>query len=284
MKRYKAAGSYGIATVLSAMFASNAIAETTLERIQRTGEVRIGYANESPFAFTKMDGAVTGESPEVARKVFAKLGVKKVDTVLTEWGSLIPGLRAGRFDVIASGTYITPVRCQQVAFSEPIDRIQDTVMTLPGNPKAVHSYPDVAKNPDLKLAVIAGSVELTYAKEEGVKEGQLMQVADSPELVQAVLTRRADAAASTNLTMREFEGKYNGKVSAEPNFTDDPKHNGYSAFAFRPEDKDLRDAVNKVLKGYIGSEDHLTTISAFGFNKLNLPDRTTKELCGGNTQ
>ena len=25
-------------------------AETTLQRIQRTGEVRIGYANESPFA------------------------------------------------------------------------------------------------------------------------------------------------------------------------------------------------------------------------------------------
>ncbi|MPW20399.1 ectoine/hydroxyectoine ABC transporter substrate-binding protein EhuB [Paraburkholderia sp. CNPSo 3157] len=266
------------------MFATNASAETTLERIQRTGEVRIGYANESPFAFTKLDGSVTGESPEVAKKVFAKLGVKKVDTVLTEWGSLIPGLRAGRFDVIASGTYVTPARCQQVAFSEPIDRIQDTVMTLPGNPKAIHSYPDVAKNPDLKLAVIAGSVELVYAKEAGVKEAQLLQVGDSPELVQAVLTRRADAAASTNLTMREFAGKYNGKVSAESNFTDDPKHNGYSAFAFRPEDTDLRDAVNKILKGYVGSEDHLSTISVFGFNKQNLPDKTTKELCAGKAQ
>jgi polar amino acid transport system substrate-binding protein len=266
------------------MVATNAGAETTLERIQRTGEVRIGYANESPFAFTKLDGTVTGESPEVAKQVFAKLGVKKVDTVLTEWGSLIPGLRAGRFDVIASGTYITPARCQQVAFSEPIDRIQDTVLTLPGNPKGIHSYPDLAKNPGLKVVVAAGSVELAYAKEEGVKEGQILQVADAPEQVQAVLAGRADAAASTNLTLREFADKYKGKVTAEPNFTDNPKHNGYSAFAFRPEDTDLRDAVNKVLKGFVGSEEHLTTISAFGFNKQNLPDKTTKELCAGNPQ
>ncbi|MGN6319521.1 MAG: ectoine/hydroxyectoine ABC transporter substrate-binding protein EhuB, partial [Trinickia sp.] len=27
-------------------------AETTLQRIQRTGVVRIGYANEKPFAYT----------------------------------------------------------------------------------------------------------------------------------------------------------------------------------------------------------------------------------------
>jgi polar amino acid transport system substrate-binding protein len=284
MKIYKAAGFLGVCSFVAATFSGPAAAETTLARIQRTGELRIGYANESPFAFTKLDGTVTGESPEVARKVFAKLGVKKVDTVLTEWGSLIPGLRAGRFDVIASGTYITPARCQQVAFSEPIDRIQDTVLTLPGNPKGIHSYGDIAKNPALKVSVAAGSVELSYAKEEGVKDSQILQVADAPEQVQAVLTGRADAAASTDLTLREFADKYKGKVVAEPNFVDDPKHTGYSAFAFRPEDADLRDSVNKILKSFVGSEEHLSTIKPFGFTQKNLPDKTTKDLCGASYQ
>src|SRR3546814_3933855 len=73
-----------------------ALAETTLERVQQTGTVRIGYANEAPFAYTTLDGKITGESPEIARVIFAKLGVEKVKGVLTEWGSLIPGLRAGR--------------------------------------------------------------------------------------------------------------------------------------------------------------------------------------------
>ena len=62
--------------------------------------------------------------------MFAKLGVKKVDAVLTEWGALIPGLKAGRFDVIAAGMYITPERCKQVAFADPQNQIPDTLLTM----------------------------------------------------------------------------------------------------------------------------------------------------------
>ena len=32
-------------------------------------------------------------------------------------GFVIPGLNAGRFDLIAAGLFITPERCEQVAFS-----------------------------------------------------------------------------------------------------------------------------------------------------------------------
>src|SRR6218665_4051152 len=89
-------GMLGILCIMVAgpLQASAASAETTLQRIVRTSEVRIGYGNENPFAYTTPDGVVTGESPEIARKVFARLGVKKVDAVLTEWGGLVP--RGGR--------------------------------------------------------------------------------------------------------------------------------------------------------------------------------------------
>ena len=342
-------------------YASAASAETTLQRIQRTGEVRIGYANETPFAYTTPDGTVTGESPEIAKKVFAKLGVKKVDAVLTEWGSLIPGLRAGRFDVIAAGMYVTPERCKQVAFANPQYKIQDTLLTvsggakppsnggenallwarprshpapvfcpfaasrirfaklrlpltplrdillgscskivpgklappfnvgfrppftltLKGNPKNLQSYADVAKNPDAKLAVMAGSVELGYARDSGVKDGQLLQVPDTTAQLQAVRAGRADAAAGTALTMKGLAAKAGPTVEAIPKFTDDTKHTGYGALAFRPDDTDLRDAVNQQLKAWLGTPDHLKTVTTFGFDKTNLPDKTTAELCGG---
>src|SRR5258708_27654798 len=91
MKLKRVSGMLGALSIAAAAglaaHAATANAETTLQRIQRTGEVRIGYANESPFAYTTPDGTVTGESPEIAKKVFAKLGVKKVDAVLTEWGT-----------------------------------------------------------------------------------------------------------------------------------------------------------------------------------------------------
>jgi polar amino acid transport system substrate-binding protein len=285
MKLKRVSGMLGALSIAAAAglvaHAATANAETTLQRIQRTGEVRIGYANESPFAYTTPDGTVTGESPEIAKKVFAKLGVRQVDAVLTEWGSLIPGLRAGRFDVIAAGMYVTPERCKQVAFANPQYQIQDTLLTLKGNPKNLQSYADVGKNPDAKLAVMAGSVELGYARESGVKDGQLLQVPDTTAQLQAVRAGRADAAAGTALTMKGLAAKAGPTVEAIPKFTDDPKHTGYGALAFRPDDTDLRDAVNQQLKAWLGTPDHLKTVAPFGFDKSNLTDKTAAELCAG---
>lgn len=72
--------------LLGALSASLAQAETALERIKSTGTIRIGYANEAPFAFTDTSGKVTGESPEIATEVFKQMGITKVEPVLTEWG------------------------------------------------------------------------------------------------------------------------------------------------------------------------------------------------------
>ena len=280
MKRNRVLGAAGALVIAACAATTAAQAETTLQRIERTGEVRIGYANEKPFAYTTPDGTVTGESPEIARKVFAKLGVKKVDAVLTEWGSLIPGLKAGRFDVIAAGMYVTPERCKQVAFADPQYQIKDTLITLPGDPKNLHSYADVAKT-DASLALMAGTVEVGYARASGVKDSQLLLVPDTTAQLQAVRAHRADAAAGTALTMKDLAAKMPGQVEAQQKFVDDPSHTGYGALAFRPEDTDLRDAVNKVLHGWLGTPDHLKTVAPFGFDKSNLPDKTTAQLCAG---
>ncbi len=177
--------------------AASAQAATTLETVKQNSSIRIGYANETPFAFTETDGRVTGESPEIAKAIFAKMGIKQVDGVLTEWGSLIPGLRAGRFDVIAAGMYITPARCKQVLFTDPQYQLPDALLTAKGNPKALHSYEDIAKNPEVKLAIMAGTVNLAYARDSGVKDAQILQVPDTTAQLQAVRAGRADAAVGT---------------------------------------------------------------------------------------
>ena len=262
---------------LAASFASQA--ETTLERIQSTGTVRIGYANEAPFAYTETSGKVTGESPEIATKVFTAMGVKKVEPVLTEWGALIPGLRAGRFDVIAAGMYITPPRCRQVIFTDPHYQIPDTLLVKRGNPKNLHSYADVAKNPDVRLAIMSGTAELGYARAEGVSDEQIVQVPDTTAQLQAVRAGRADASVGTALTLKGLAAKGGDSVEAIADFKDDPAHIGYGALAFRPEDKDLRDAVNQQLKKWLGSDEHLQTVKPFGFDKSNLTDKSAAELC-----
>ena len=57
--------------------AAEAPAETTLERIQRTGVVRVAYANEAPYGYRDIQtGRVTGEAPEIACVVLGRLGGK----------------------------------------------------------------------------------------------------------------------------------------------------------------------------------------------------------------
>ena len=265
--------------LLGALGASVAQAETSLERIKSSGTIRIGYANEAPFAFTDTSGKVTGESPEIATQVFKQMGIDKVEPVLTEWGALIPGLRAGRFDVIAAGMYITPPRCKLVLFTDPHYQIPDTLLVPKGNPKNLHSYADIAKDPSLRLAVMSGTVELGYARQSGVKDEQIVQVPDTTAQLQAVRAGRADASVGTALTMKGLAAKGGEQVEAVTNFKDDPAHTGYGALAFRPEDKDLRDAVNQQLKTWLGSEEHLKTVEPFGFDRSNLTDKTAAALC-----
>jgi len=256
-------------------------AQSTLERIRQSGTVRIGYANETPFAYTDASGKVTGESPEIAKQIFKQMAIDNVQAVLTEWGALIPGLRAGRFDVIAAGMYITPPRCQQVIFTDPHYQIPDTLLVRKGNPKNLHSYQDIAKDPSVKLAVMAGTVELGYAREGGVTDAQIVQVPDTTAQLQAVRAGRADAASATWLTVKNLAAKGGDGVEMVMDFIDDPAHTGYGGLAFRPEDKDLRDAVNAQLKSWLGSEEHLATIEPFGFDRANLTDKTAAELCAG---
>lgn len=269
----------GAIIALATLFVHSATcAETTLERVKRTGEIRIGYANEAPFAYTLPDGRVTGESPEIARHVFDKMGIRKVNPVLTEWGGLIPGLLAGRFDVIAAGMYITPERTQQVLFTDPHYQLRDTLLVAKGNPSKLNSYADIAKNNNIKVAVMSGTAQYQYARAAGIPDSRIMQVPTTIAQLQAVRTRRADAAVGTQLTMKELAAKSGDRVEALANFQDDPAHTGYGALAFRKEDENLRDAVNGVLKDWLGSEEHLKTVAPFGFDRANLTKKTAGEI------
>jgi polar amino acid transport system substrate-binding protein len=253
-------------------------AETTMERIQRTGEIRIGYANEAPFAYTRPDGTVTGESPEITRVIFKTIGVTQVNAVLTEWGGLIPGLLAGRFDVIAAGMYVTPERQQQVSFTDPHYQIGDTLLVAKGNPRKLNSYASIVADKRVKLAIMSGTAEYGYARAAGVPDSQIMQVPNTIAQLQAVRTGRAHAAVGTQLTMRDLDVKGGSRVEAITDFKDDPAHIGYGALAFRKDDQDLRDAVNVALKAWLGSDAHLALIAPFGFDSSNLTSKTVADL------
>jgi len=269
------------AAVLTATLATPSQAETALQRIKRQGFVRVAFANEAPFGFATASGTLTGEAPEIAKAIFKKMGIKEVDGVLTEWASLIPGLRAGRFDVIAAGMFVTPKRCAQVAFSEPTYKLGQAFLVRNGNPKNLHSYGDVRQHPDVKLAVMAGAVERGYARDAGIPDSQIVELPDQASMLAAVKSGRVDAAALTALSIQRMADKGGDSVQRAKPFQTPEKAIGYGAFAFRKEDQSLRREFDKYLKDFVGSPEHLALVKKFGFTKLEMPDTTTAALCAG---
>jgi len=264
----------------------NNTGEATLERIQRDGVIRVGYANEAPFAYQdSATGELRGEAPDIARVVLHDLGVEQVEGVLTEFGSLIPGLQAGRFDMIAAGMYITPLRCRQVAFSDPTYSVGEGFIVLAGNPQGLHSYADVANNPQARLGVVAGAVQQGYARELGIPEDRVVIFNDAPSALGGLQAGRIDAYAGTSLTVSDLLGKAQSDAIERAEPFEDPVIDGqpirgYGAFAFRPQDQELVDAVNAQLADFLGTPAHQELVAPYGFGEEELPgDLSADELC-----
>jgi polar amino acid transport system substrate-binding protein len=270
----------GMAVAVAIVATPPVYADSTLETARANGYIRVGFANEAPFGYATPEGKLTGEAPEVAKAILNKMGIAQVDGVLTEFGSLIPGLKAGRFDIIAAGMFINPKRCKEIAFSEPSYGIGQAFLVASGNPKGLKDYGSVAADAGLKLAVMAGAVEAGYAKDSGVKEDQLVVLPDGPSLLAAVQAGRADAAALTALSIANLASKGNGVEMTEPFAMVAGKSvMGHGGFGFRKEDTDLLAEFNAQLKEFLGSKEHLDLVTPFGFGKGYLPTKTTAELC-----
>lgn len=263
---------------------------STLERARREGSIRIGFADEAPFAYLDTQrNRVTGEAPEVARVVLRRLGIRKVEGVLTEFGSLIPGLQAGRFDLIAASMYILPRRCKRIAFSNPTYAVRQALIVRRGNPLGLHGYEDVARHPQAKLGVVAGAAEREYARALGIPDERIVVFPSAANALAGVEAGRVHAYAATALTVRDLLSKTQvgntwverARPFRQPVINGKPVI-GYGGFGFRQSDQDLIEAFNRELGAFIGTEEHLRLIARFGFTEAELPGKVAAEaLCRG---
>ncbi|AST90888.1 MULTISPECIES: ectoine/hydroxyectoine ABC transporter substrate-binding protein EhuB [Sutcliffiella] len=287
MKKFITIFTITIFTIVLAACSSTSSGDlSTLERAKEEGKITIGFAGENPYAYQTADGELTGQSVEVARAVFQKLGIEEMDGVLTEFGSLINGLQAERFDVVTAGMYITPDRCERVQFGEPEYSIGEALAVQSGNPYNLHSYEDIAANPDVKIAVMEGAIELSYLDAAGVSQSQIEIVSDIPSNVAALQSGRVDAITMTSPTLEAALATANADnvervADFEQPIVDGESVRGYGAAAFRLADEEFVQAYNEALQELKDSGELLEIISEFGFTEDDLPgDMTAAELCG----
>lgn len=86
----------------------------TLDDIRAKGSITIGVGvmGTKPWVYKNDDGSYGGIEYEMMQYAIAKMGIPKFEYVATEWDSLIPGLKAKRWDIIWSGMTVTEERRQ----------------------------------------------------------------------------------------------------------------------------------------------------------------------------
>ncbi len=274
-----------LSAIAASALASTAVGAATLAEIQETGTIRIAVANEIPYGYVDPNGEALGAGPDVAKAIMEELGVENIEWVTTNFSSLIPGLRADRFDMVAAEMAILPDRCQQVLFSEPNSSYGEGLLVAAGNPKDIHAYSDFAENPDLKVAIMAGADQLEMMQKLGVSEANLVTIAANADAISTVSTGRADAYAATSLTASGLAEQNDG-VEVAGEFVD-PVIDGeevrsWGGFTFASGNEELRDAVNAALVEFKQTAEWSDTLMGYGFTQADVDGstaRTTEELC-----
>jgi polar amino acid transport system substrate-binding protein len=256
-----------------------------LAQSKERGYITVGFAGEQPYAFQK-GGDLTGEDPTVHKEIWKALGVKELRGVQVDFGQLIPGLNANRFDVVAAGMFILPERCAQAAFSEPVYCAPQAFLVPKGNPKQVSTYESVAQA-GITLGVLPGAVEGIHAKKLGVADSKIVEIASQRDALSALDAGRIQAFALTSISLRNMVQENPGaNVEMTDPFTptiDGKAQLGCGGAVFRKQDNDAREAFNAELAKLKQSGKLLELIQPFGFGPETIPpgDLNTETLCKG---
>lgn len=267
------------AALALALGAAAATAGPLNDRIAAGETIRIGFANEIPFAYPGEGGEPKGFVNVHTLGVLAQMGYTNIEPVQTEWGGLIPGLQAGRFDIITGGMNILAARCANIAFSEPMARVGDAFLVEAGNPKGIGNYDDIAKSGAI-MVTGAGYSNIGAAKEAGVAEGNIMQVPGPTEILAAVRAGRADAGSGTYFTMKQLADSAGDALEVSDPAAMPEESFNWAGIGFRKEDQDFLDAFNTAQAAYLGSPEMLEAVAEYGFGEGSLPgDVSTAWVC-----
>jgi His/Glu/Gln/Arg/opine family amino acid ABC transporter permease subunit len=217
---------------------SRAQPETTLDRVQESGVLRVGTEGTySPFSFhDPATNELTGYDVEVITAVADRMGVK-AEFVEAPWDAIFASLIADRFDVVANQVTKNAEREARYALSAPYT-FSDGVIVTRSDDNSITSLAD------LQGKRTAQSSTSSWAKVATAAGAEVEAVEGFTQAVTLVKQQRVDATVNDNLAVLEYFKTTRDnevKIAAETGDTSE------QVFALRPDDTALRDAINQAL-------------------------------------
>lgn len=188
-----------LATSVFAFTSTQALAaDSLIDRINNKGTITVGTEGTyAPFTYHDANGKLTGYDVEVTRAVAEKLGVK-VEFKETVWDSMMAGLKAGRFDIVAN----------QVALTTPERRAtfdKSESYSWSGAMMVVRSDEDSIKTlDDIKGRKAAQSLTSNYGELAREKQAQIVPVDGLAQSLLVVQQKRADLTLNDSLAILDY--------------------------------------------------------------------------------
>lgn len=237
---------------MSALVSGKAFgAETTLEKIRRTGQITVATeAAYAPYEFVK-DGKIVGLGADLLAIVAEELGVK-VEQLDLPFQGILPGLLAGKFDFVATSIGLTQERAGRYAYTMPIGDASSYIFKKAGN-GSINSVEDLNGK--------IGTIQLGATDEQVVEEldmklkaaggpglGETKRVPGFPDQVLLLANGSADYGCAGLVLIANLMAERPGLVEIVAPASD---RITYINWVTRPEDTDLRDELNRIFERVI---------------------------------
>jgi lysine-arginine-ornithine-binding protein len=227
-----------VATLLLLLFLPIPLfAQSAMERVRRSGELRIGTDATYPPFESAEGGDFTGFDIDLGKAIARELGVR-ARFVNSSFDGIFPALQNGTFDAVMSSVTITPERSASMLFSDPYyDSGQ--LIAVNENTQGISS-PD-----DLKGKRVGVQINTTAQYELEKKEGVEVAKYNTIDLAMLDLrNRRIDAVVGDAPVLKYmiFQSFRELKTVGR-RFTDEK-----FGVAIAQGNEDLQDAINGALK------------------------------------
>lgn len=222
-------------------------ASDLFQEIMKRGQVTVATeAAYYPFEFIE-NGNIVGYDKDVLDAIIKSWGVK-LNQLDVPFAGILPGLLEKKFDFVATALLINPERARKYAFTMPVALVNVGLIKRKGDPK-VTSVDDFSG-----LTIASGTppagptvIFMHYnddLKAKGKGVGAQKMFSSSPDEILALANGQVDAMVDSTPVLLGAMQKYPDKFELVGIFG--PPF--FVGWVTRPDDLDLRDAINVQIK------------------------------------
>lgn len=242
--------------------------DDSLVKVQNKGELILTTSNDWPYSYLDpKTGAFTGIDAEIILYVAKMLKIPKVTVRTVDFAGMIPGLLDGRFDIVGDSIHYTKARAKVVDFSFPTYYYSEWLIVKKGNPLHANSIAD------LKGKTCAALLGTNYAQWIQETPGVIYKAyKDWIAMAQDIQNGRLDAAVHDQpIAAATIKDHPNWQIELalgyQPHQLKNPA--GYSRYAFRQGDVQLRAGFSAAIEWMEDSEELSKILTKWGLTGYN---------------